>query len=83
MSETLMPKFRPAKPPYPGLSWIVCWTNVDCEDDYVVDETYELAKAAYDSILTHPSTFSVTLCAVIESSEYDPHPTFKKEIDHE
>ena len=63
----------------PGLSWIVCWTNDDHEDDYTVDETYELGKAAYDSILADPSTYSVTLCAVIESSDYEPHPAFAGE----
>lgn len=61
-----------------GLSWIVCWTYYDLEDDYTIGQTYEEAKKLYDDLKADSDIYSVTLCAVVESTDYDPHPVFKE-----
>ena len=60
-----------------GLSWIVCWTDGDHGDDYAVADSYEAAKERYDNLITDGDLDTLSLCAVIESSDFDTHPAFK------
>ena len=64
-----------------GLHYIVLASNVNgnwLKSNYSVHEQLEDARDTYDKILTAPINqelySSVTIAAVIESTDYDTHP---------
>lgn len=58
-----------------GRSWIVCY-NVGSQDQWAVFETLEEAKALYNETLKDDDVYISSICAVIESSDYEPHRAF-------
>jgi len=67
-------------------SWVVCWTMYTginspvCErEHWSVFESYEEAKALYDDLYHRDSTYIRSICAVMESSDYETHEAFKME----
>jgi hypothetical protein len=63
------------------LNWIVCWSDYHDGIDYYACESYEEAKKGYDELIAKGDVSSITLCAVIESTDYDVHPSFKENPD--
>jgi len=63
-----------------GGHWIVVamFTEPDSgaatvDEEWHVYETYESALAAYDSVI-EAGAYSASVCAVVRSTDYDPHP---------
>ena len=69
----------------PTRSWIVCWTLRSMETHEVTKdfwrpfESYAEAKQKYDQLYHNEKVYIRSLCAVMESSDYEPHPAFGKE----
>jgi hypothetical protein len=63
------------------LNWIVCWVDTQHGSAYSADESYAEAKAFYDALIAKGDVSSITLCAVIESTDYDVHRAFKENPD--
>lgn len=61
-----------------GRSWIVCWM-LGAKDQWAVYESIEDATSYYSALCNDPSVGICTICAVIESSDYEPHEAFTKE----
>jgi len=68
----------------PTRSWIVCWTIAESlqDDDFVdhwqVCDSYKEAKELHDSLYEDGSVLIRAMCAVIDSSDYEPHPAFRE-----
>ena len=45
----------------------------DSYEEWNVYETYESALAAYESLVEN-GVYSASVCAVVQSTDYDPHP---------
>jgi hypothetical protein len=70
-----------------GTHWIVCWTietredrwaEPESSDHYAPFDSYEEAKSFYEQARTEEDDlYSCTLCAVMESADYDPHEAFR------
>ena len=72
------------KQPTSGRSWIVCWAleindiNEDLSNHWKVFESYLEAKAHYNRLWVEvDALYSATLCAVIASTDYEPHLSFQ------
>ena len=69
-----------------GRSWIVVYTlskiNGNAKDRWRVFESYEEAYKFYSDLWYNANVYTRSMCAVIQSSDYEPHPAFK-EITHE
>jgi len=69
----------------PTRSWILCWTLRSTEtheatkDFWRPFETYAEAKKKYDQLYHNEKVYSRSLCAVMESSDYETHEAFKME----
>jgi len=69
----------------PTRSWIVCWTLRSMETHEVTKdfwrpfESYAEAKQKYDQLYHNEKVYIRSLCGVMESSDYEPHPSFGKE----
>ena len=55
-------------------SWIVCWLHESRERDYVVFGSAEEARKVYQELLDRADVHSASICGVIESTDYGPHP---------
>ena len=47
------------------------------DEEWHVFETYDGALTAYDSVV-EAGAYSASLCAVVLSTDYDPHPVFAR-----
>ena len=64
-----------------SLSWIVCWTLKDSgEDGWQPFESYSQAKTFFDD-LWKDETYTQSLTAVMESTDFDVHPAFYAEYE--
>jgi hypothetical protein len=67
-------------------SWIVCYTLTkvtgNAKDRWEVFESYEEAAQLYSRLYHNDNVYSRSICAVIQSSDYEPHPAFKESHDH-
>ena len=71
-----------------GRSWIVCWMEQDEEeltldtsvDYWEVRESHAEAKALYNSLYHNDVVQVRSLCAVMDSSDYEPHEAFQVEV---
>jgi|TARA_R110000850_G_scaffold140578_1_gene262048 hypothetical protein len=67
-----------------GRSWIVCWTIQTKAIGYVDADYYEVfeslaeAKQRFDILSRKDSTYVITICAVMHSSDYETHPAFEE-----
>lgn len=51
---------------------IVCYMDWDHKPDYEVFETMAEAEARYEKLLAAPTIYSVSICRVVKSTDYDP-----------
>ena len=67
-----------------SVSWIVCWTIRSEAIGYVDTDYYEAfeslaeAKQRYEIIKYKDSLYIHSLCAVMDSSDYETHPAFEE-----
>ena len=52
--------------------YAVIWTTWDMVDHWLPFPTLPEAKAHYASIVSLDSTWTASICAVVESTDYDP-----------
>lgn len=53
-------------------TYIVTWTTTDKSSDWAAHETRAAAEAQYKLLLADPSTYTASLCCVLESTDYTP-----------
>jgi len=51
------------------------------KDEWHHHEDYESALNDYDSWFSSPYTYTISLTAVVSSTDYDPHEVFKNDSD--
>ena len=63
-------------------SWIVVYTlskiNGNAKDRWQVFESYEEAYKFYSNLWHNINVRTRSMCAVIQSSDYEPHPAFEE-----
>lgn len=57
------------------LSWIVCTMTADMREEWSVYPTFREGQKAHDDDVAS-GAYSSTICAVLTSTDYDPHPVF-------
>jgi hypothetical protein len=81
-------KLQQIQEPHFGRSWIVCWTigvpaiipggfTTKYTDHWEANESYEEAKKLFDNLYGKDDVYIRSLCAVMDSSDYEPHPAFE------
>lgn len=61
-----------------GRHWIVCavWDReAVADDEWHAFDTEAAARAAYDNVIENGAA-TASLCAVIQSTDYEPHPAY-------
>ena len=63
-------------------SWIVAYTlgtaTLKFVDKWQVFESYEEAYTFYSKLWHNANVLTRSMCAVIQSSDYEPHPAFEE-----
>ena len=68
----------------PTRSWIVCWTITEGIDDWDATDKWQVFESYFDALIVHdhhrenPDVIINTMCAVMHSSDYEPHPAFRE-----
>lgn len=52
--------------------FIVCWHTIRERDHYETAETMAEARAIYERVTALATTHSAAICAVVESTDYEP-----------
>lgn len=58
-----------------GRHWIVCASFDEFDDEWQVYWNESDAFDAYDNVIENGATIA-SVCAVIRSTDYEPHPAF-------
>jgi len=67
-------------------SWLLCWTlrytekHEITKDFWRAFDSHAEAKKKYNQLYHNENVYSRSLCAVMESSDYETHEAFKTEV---
>ena len=60
--------------------WIITWTlskDGVHSSDYLVTKDIQTARRKYDTLLEYDDLYAASISAVVESTDYDTHPSLK------